>query len=242
MEKLVYDLTYEQEKTQWWFRVRRKIVFDIIKKFSKLEPQATILDAGCGTGFLLQELQKTSQAWGVDSSQEALNYCCQRGLQDIKKGDILALPFENNSFEVVLLLDVLEHIEDDNRALKEVYRVLKKEGFAIIFVPAFQSLWSVQDEISHHCRRYRLKQLARKIEKANFKILKASYFNTFLFLPIAFLRFFLRFFKIKIKAENYLTPKLLNFLLYAIFWLESLWLKYLNFPFGVSLLFVVKKP
>jgi len=260
MKKIVYDLTYQQEEIYWWSKVRRKIIFDLIKKFSDIErsesgvkmekrtkssssfdSNKTILDIGCGTGFLLKKLQNFGKAYGVDCAQQALDYCRKRGLENVKKGNILDIPFSDNQFDIVLALDILEHVGDDGRALREISRILKKNGIAVIFVPACQFLWGITDEISHHFRRYRQGALTDKIQKENFRILKASYFNTFLFMPIALVRLFLRLFKIKIESENKIEPKFLNPILHKIFWLESWLLKYLNFSFGVSILFVIQK-
>lgn len=241
MEKIVYDLTYGQEENHWWFKVRRKIAFDWMKGFSFINETAAILDVGCGTGFLLGELQKRANAYGLDCADEAVEYCRARGLKNITKGDASSIPFGDEQFDIVLALDVLEHVENDVQAIKEIRRVLKKNGIAIIYVPAFQFLWGIQDKASHHFRRYRLKPLERKIKEADFEVLKVSYFNAFLFLPIALMRFFFRLLKIKIEAENEIELKPLNPVLYTIFLLESYLLKYLNFPFGVSLLFVIRK-
>lgn len=242
MENIVWDDAYKLEKTHWWFRNRRKIVFDLIKKFCGPNQGKKILDVGCGTGLLLKELEKFGEVHGLDCAQEAIDYCKKRGLaESVKKGNILDIPFDDEQFDIVTALDILEHLEDESRALKEINRILKKNGIAIIFVPAFQFLWAVQDEASHHFRRYRLGELVNKIEQANLKILKASYFNTFLLPAVALTRLFIRIFKIKIEAESQIHSKVLNPLLHRIFWFESELLKYMNFPFGVSILFVVKR-
>jgi ubiquinone/menaquinone biosynthesis C-methylase UbiE len=241
MEKLVYDFTYTQEETCWWHRGRRKIIFDLIKKFSNKDTAKKILDIGCGTGLLLKELETLGTTWGVDCSELALDYCQRRGLESIKKGDIAALPFGNEEFDIVLALDVLEHIEDDEKALKEMRRVLRSGGLAIIFVPAFRFLWSRQDEISHHFRRYGRKPLARKIKKVGFRLLRVSYFNTFLFLPTLLLRFFINLFGTEKTEAKITEAKLLNPILSKIFSAERALLKCIDFPFGVSILFVLKK-
>lgn len=241
MEKIIYDFSYTQEQTHWWFRGRRRLVFDLIKKFSDTGIPKKILDVGCGTGLLLKELQILGKPWGVDCSEQALDYCQRRGLENIKKGDISALPFGAQGFDIVLALDVLEHIEEDDKALKEMSRVLSPNGLAIIFVPAFRFLWSRQDEASHHFRRYCLKPLADKIKNADFQLLRASYFNTFLFLPILFLRFFINLFGLKTETETKINIKFINPILDKIFSAERALLKHLDFPFGVSILFVARK-
>ncbi len=241
MERIAYDSLYRREKKHWWHRTRRKIVFDLIERFSATDSDKKILDIGCGTGLLLKKLQNFGKTQGMDCAQPALDYCKKRGLENVKKGDILDIPFDDNQFDIVLALDVLEHVKNDSKALKEINRVLKKNGIALIFVPAFQFLWDVHDEIGCHFRRYNRKALADKIQKENFRILKASYFNTFLFPVIAPARFLSRLFKPKKIDPSGASPGFLNPILYRIFLFESWLLKHLNFPFGVSILFVVKK-
>ncbi|MCK4554708.1 methyltransferase type 11, partial [Candidatus Parcubacteria bacterium] len=126
-------------------------------------------------------------------------------------------------------------------AIQEIKRVVRKEGIIIIFVPAFKFLWGITDEISSHYRRYRKKDFVNLAKGNNLEILRFSYFNFFLFAPIALTRLFIRFFSIKINSENDLKFNFINNILYIIFLFESFLLKYINFPFGVSMLLVCKK-
>lgn len=235
-----YYLMHEKEKNHWWYRVRRKMVCDIITKQKVLSKiiNPKILDIGCGPGEFARELEKIGNYYGLDKSETAVNYCKEK-ISSVKVGDILNIPYEDNYFDVVLALDVLEHVEDDERALMELRRVVNKNGIVIIFVPAFDFLWSITDVLSNHYRRYTLGIFGEKIKKNGFKVLKRSYFNFFLFLPIAFIRLFIRLFGIKAKSE--LETGFLNNFLYYIFMIESKIINYVNFPFGVSILFIIKK-
>ncbi|MCK4553665.1 class I SAM-dependent methyltransferase, partial [Candidatus Parcubacteria bacterium] len=156
MQELFYKIIYKTEQQNWWYRARRIIIKQLIKKYiQKIRPK--ILDVGCGTGLLFKELQQYADVYGIDSSPSSINFCVKRGLSNIKLGDATAIPHDDNFFDIVLALDLLEHIKDDNLAIQEIKRVVRKEGIIIIFVPAFKFLWGITDEISSHYRRYRKK-------------------------------------------------------------------------------------
>lgn len=242
MKNIHYENLYKNEKEHWWYRVRRKIVRDIFERYTdKSKKGLKILDAGCGTGALMNEVCLFGEVYGLDFSVNALNFCKERGEQNLTLGSIDKVPFPDNYFDVVLALDVLEHIKDDNEAILEVKRVLKKDGLAIFFVPANMFLWGITDELSNHFRRYTAPELNKKIIKTGMTIIRKSYFNTFLFLPILLTRTFVRIFGIKIKNENDINSKFMNNIFYWIFYVESLLLKYINLPFGVSIMVISKK-
>lgn len=240
MEDIMYKLIYQTEQKNWWYRVRRIIIRQLINKY-KLCQQPKILDVGCGTGLLLKELEGIGKVHGIDNSSLAVSFCKTRGISDVKQGDATNIPFDDCAFDIVLALDILEHVKDDYSALKEIRRVVKKQGVIIIFVPAFKFLWGKSDKISRHYRRYAKKELINLAGRNNLSILRFSYFNFFLFVPIALLRMLIRIFRIKIKSENDLKFDFINSILYGIFWCEAFLLKYTNFPFGVSMLLICKK-
>jgi len=179
MEDIMYKLIYQTEQKNWWYRVRRIIIRQLINKY-KLCPQPKILDVGCGTGLLLKELEKVGKVYGIDSSLIAVNFCKTREVSNVKQGDVTNIPFNDCTFDIVLALDILEHVEDDYLALQEIKRVVKKQGVIIIFVPAFKFLWGKSDKISRHYRRYAKKELINLAGKNNLTILRFSYFNFFL--------------------------------------------------------------
>jgi SAM-dependent methyltransferase len=175
-------------------------------------------------------------AVGLDNSHEAIRYCAEKGLGKVEYGDLCALPFENGRFDLVLATDVIEHVDDDGKALTEVARVLKPGGTAVITVPAFQSLWGVADEVGHHKRRYRRAQLAARIHAAGLECPELFYFNYLLFLPIWLARQIIRIRGIRVENENQVNTPLLNRILTAIFSLDVWSARYVRPPFGVSIL------
>jgi len=126
--------------------------------------------------------------------------------------------------------------------LKEMYRVLRPGGHALLFVPTFMFLWGVQDDVSNHRRRYRLPELQRVLEQTGFKIERSTYANITFFLPILLIRKLMRLTGIKASTENNINVSALNGFFGALFGSESTVLRYMNLPFGVSGLCVAKKP
>ena len=240
MKSVHYETLYRHEEKHWWYAVRRHLVHDLIHAYTKGASLA-ILDIGCGTGALTKELERYGSATGIDFSQQAVDFCRSRGVKDVRLGSVEATGCAPDSFDAVLCLDVLEHLPDDETGIAEIHRVLKPGATAIIFVPTFQSLWSVTDEVSLHFRRYRLPVLLEKFERLGFTIERKSYFNTFLFPLIALVRISVRLLHIKMESEAETGDGMLNKILYFIFDIERRCLKFINFPFGVSGMIVAKK-
>lgn len=242
MKEEMYDIMYQTERDHWWYRVRRELVSRLLGQIQEKRSGTPlhILDVGCGTGLLMQEMQQFGQVEGVDMSERAVAYCRERGLNPVV-GSADHLPFSDGSFDVVVMLDVLEHLEDDSAGAREVNRVLRPGGVAIIAAPAFMFLWGVTDEISRHYRRYTRGSLVRILKGAGLNVVRSTYFNTLLFLPIAAVRILVRVFRIPVKSENTMGGAWINKLLYRIFALEPLALRIMDFPFGVSILAIVSK-
>jgi SAM-dependent methyltransferase len=235
-----YHTQYQVELFHWWYVVRRQIVINLLKKYST--KKIRILDIGCGAGALMKELAQFGVIEGVDLSTEAIFYCKKRGIEQVSVGDICELPFVANSFDLVLGLDVLEHVLDDSIAIKEISRVLRNQGLVIVFAPAFHFLWGRADELGQHYRRYTKLELVSKLQEQGFEVLRSSYFNTFLFLPIFVIRTIVRLLKIKVETElNTFGGVIANQILLWIFAGEAFLLRFVNFPFGVSILVVARK-
>ncbi len=243
MDPNFYKSYFEMEDKHWWFRVRRNIVFSLINEH-RLPEQAKIFDFGCGSGYLVRCLQNLRyNASGQDVSAEAIEFGRGRGIKNLQVAHGPEIGLLEGSFDLALVLDVIEHIKDDYEAIRRLEEVLKPGGMAILTVPAYQWLWGVQDDVSHHFRRYNIGQLTNLIKNnSGLNIVRKTYFNTFLFPPIAGLRLISRLFKFKSRESDFdINNRLMNRVLYQIFNLESRVLNYINFPFGTSILIVVQK-
>lgn len=236
-----FSIFNKVEKYHWWFRVRRELLTLLLKKYYPhlYNPKLKILNIGCGTGEESLALRLLGEVYSLDSSSEALEFCRKKGLKNLYQGVAQRLPFGDSFFDLVVSLDVLEHLKDDVSAVNETKRVLKEGGIFICFVPAFLFLWSKQDNVLMHYRRYTQKSLALLFIN-KWQCLKLTYFNFFLFLPIFLMRIISNFFNLGQKDEVE-QLSFLNLVFYKIFKSELLFLRYLNFPFGVSLLGVFQK-
>jgi SAM-dependent methyltransferase len=243
MQQHTYSIMYEVEGKHWWFFGRRKIIEGFVEKIcrdiGKRKPR--ILDVGCGTGANLQMLSQFGAAEGVDVSSEALEFCRARGLANVKQGAAETLPHGDASFDLVTGLDVVEHLDDDIAGLREMRRVLRPGGRALLFVPAFMFLWGVQDDISHHRRRYDLRELKQKVNEAGLSVERATYANITFFWPILLGRLLMRLTRIRPSSENNITIRALNGFLGRILGAEGWLLQRMNFPFGVSIVCVARR-
>ena len=244
MEHHTYGIMNDVEDKHWWFVGRRAILESFLRGVvEKLKPAGgspKILDVGCGTGANLEMLAQFGQSEGVDVSDDALEFCKTKGLK-VHKGLAEELPFPDESFDLVTALDVVEHLDDDVAGLREMRRVLKSDGKTLIFVPAFMWLWGVQDDISNHRIRYTRRQIVERLEKAGFKVERATYANITFFLPILIGRVIMKVTGIKPESENNVNVSALNGFFGSIFSSERFWLKKANFPFGVSIVIVAGK-
>ncbi|HEX8142194.1 MAG TPA: class I SAM-dependent methyltransferase [Pyrinomonadaceae bacterium] len=243
MERHTYSIMYEVEGSHWWFAGRRRIISGFIEKICRdmgVE-RPRILDVGCGTGANLEMLARFGEAEGVDVSPEALSFCRERGLQNVRLGAAERLPYEDESFDLVTALDVVEHLDDDTAGLREMRRVLKPGGRAMLFVPAFMFLWGVQDDVSHHRRRYRLDELRAAVRAAGFEVERATYANISFFGPILLGRLLMRATGLRPASENNINVSALNGVLARVLGAESSLLRHLDFPFGVSAICVARR-
>ncbi|MEO7658895.1 MAG: class I SAM-dependent methyltransferase [Pyrinomonadaceae bacterium] len=244
MEQHTYAIMDEVEGSHWWFVGRRSILESFLKQIHSsliTHPSSLqILDVGCGTGANIEMLSKFGEAQGVDVSDDALEFCRLKGLK-AQKGLAESLPFEDESFELTTALDVVEHLDDDIAGLKEMFRVTKRGGYSLIFVPAFMWLWGVQDDISNHRIRYTKRQIVDRLEKAGYSIERATYANWTFFAPILAGRTIMKLTGFKPESENNITVSALNGVFGKLFSSERFWLRNFDFPFGVSIVVVAKK-
>ena len=172
------------EATHWWFTERRRFFGRIIQRLP-LSVDAHILDIGTSTALICAccviSVFRSSKVWTTRRSRALV---CRERLRPSHCWRHLPISVSRCEFDLVLATDVIEHVDDDTAALREIRRVLKPGGHALITVPAFQSLWGVQDEIGQHKRRYPRRRTSSRNEAAGLSICKKFYFNYFLFLPI----------------------------------------------------------
>jgi SAM-dependent methyltransferase len=242
MKEHTYPIMFRVEQSHWWYAGRRKILANFLEDISRrvTDRRPRILDVGCGTGANLLMLSKYGDAEGVDVSEDALAFCRERGLEKVKLGAAEELPYEDGTFDLVTALDVVEHLDNDLAGLREMRRVLRPGGRVLLFVPTFMFLWGLQDDVSNHRRRYRLPELRRVLEQAGFEIERTTYANITFFLPILLARKLMRATGIKAESENNINVPALNGLLGGMLGAESVVLKYMNIPFGVSGLCVAR--
>ncbi len=243
MDQSFYKSYFELEKHNWWFKGRRELILRLLTTYGRREG-LKVLDVGCGSGYLVGLLQRDGyDAYGIDVSEEAINLGTEKGIKNLKVVPGERIEFPDNQFDRVLALDTIEHISDDHAAIKEIDRVLAPGGIAIVTVPAYMWMWGLQDEVAHHYRRYTLKSLLKLASSASgLQVKEKTYFNTFLFPPAALIRLFSRWFNLKSRESDFdLNSNFLNNLLFFIFKTELSLLKFVRYPFGVSILLVLKK-
>jgi SAM-dependent methyltransferase len=181
-----YELqTHRAEDQHWWYRGRRTVLERVLTDL-RLPARARILDAGCGSGRNMVEFARHGTVTGIELSDTSVALARERGAGDVIEGSVLEMPFEAGSFDLAASLDVIEHLQDDLQALRELRRVVAPGGSLLITVPAYQWLWSGHDEINHHFRRYTRRSLQRIGEQAGWHQVRTTYFNSLL-LPAAIL-------------------------------------------------------
>ena len=242
MEDYVYDV-FDQEG--WWWTVgRRALVTSLWSRYGKDKEPAAIVDIGCGAGTMVEELARFGVAYGLDVSNTALGYCHGRGLDSVTLGDASALPYQDERFDLVTSIDVLEHVDDDVSALRETYRVCRKGGMLIATVPAFNFLWSRRDDQLHHKRRYYLEQFRSRVSSAGFKVIRATYINFPLLVPLYLLvkvGHLLRR-NPSLGMDYVLVPPVVNGVLGWVVRVEARWLSRFDLPVGTSICCVAVKP
>lgn len=240
MQKYLYSDLYDLEETHWWHKSKRDLV-SFFLRINLLNKKTKILDVGCGTGKNLEAFSRYGKVSGIDNSPDAIAFCKKRGFKDVTLGSIEKMPYKKDHFGAITALDVLEHV-DDSKALKEINRVLKKDGVLIITVPAFQWLWSRWDEVLFHKRRYTEKTLSKVLRNNGFKIIKISYIYSFLVIPALVIRSFKKIFYNDYYPSDFkLGNKVINNLLSILAQSERVFLVSSKIPFGTSLIGVAKK-
>lgn len=243
MKAAEYERMYRYEDHYWWFVSRRELVVSLVRQLS-LPPHPVIVDVGCGTGATAAEMQKYGMVLGIDISPLALAWSQERGLRNLLLAAAERLPISRGSVDVIIATDILEHLDDDVAVLKEFYRTLKPGGYVVVTVPAYSILWSEHDLALMHRRRYVARVLAQRSRAAGFEIVRLTYALFFLFPLALVMRLLKRRPPPEKEPEAQLPPlpEWLNRLLIRFQRIETAMLKYVRFPWGVSVVAVLRKP
>lgn len=252
MDKKYFEEYFVLERNHWWFKVRIKILQThirfLVKKHQLKDPK--ILNVGAGTGFTSQILMDFGDTTSVEYDEDCCKMVKEKTGMVFENASITELPYPDNSFDIVTAFDVVEHIEDDQKAVEELQRVTKKGGIIITTVPAYNFLWSQHDVINHHHRRYTRKTYLKLWHPERGKLKKEynTYFNFILFVPVAAFRLLSNLFSRKTKridaGSDFSVNKsgIIDSVLYYLMSMEIPMIKArFVLPFGISYLVSFKK-
>jgi SAM-dependent methyltransferase len=234
-----YERMYRLEDAYWWFVGRHHLIETFLRSTYGDRSDLTVLDIGCGTGAMSMRLARWGSVVSADFSPLALGFCRRRGLDCLSAGDAARLPFRDASFDVVVALDLVEHLTDDRAALCEFRRVLKPGGRLVATVPAYRALWSAHDVALMHQRRYTAREFGAVCDRAGLAVRRLSYAMTFL-LPVVWLVRWLTRGSRKPKASLVPVPVFVNRALIRLLTWENAAVLAMNLPAGVSVFCVAQ--
>lgn len=242
------------EDSHWWFGSRTRALQAIMDRLLPAGPDARLLDIGCGAGNMIHHLSRYGQVKGLDIDERPVKKARERGY-DVDRFDATQpMPFAESSFDAITALDVIEHNEDDMAILADSFRLLKPGGHMIITVPALMWLWSHNDDINAHVRRYTAGELKQKLDRTGFQVRRLTYNNFFVF-PLAASLILLRRLsgsdpelashhldeeEYQVEMEPASPP--VNAVLTLVGQVEAALIKYMSLPIGTSLIAVAQKP
>lgn len=242
------------EDAHWWFSSRTRALRALMDRALPRQGELCLLDVGCGAGNMIHHLSRYGRVKGLEIDERPVRVARERGY-DVDQFDVTRpMPFAAGAFDAVTALDVIEHNQDDMAILKDSFRVLKPGGHIIITVPALMWLWSHNDDINAHVRRYSAAELRQKLEQAGFSVQRLTYNNFFIF-PMAALLILLRRLRgdgpelasHHLDQEEYqveLEPAspLVNRVLTLVGQVEAAFIRRFSFPIGTSLIAIGRKP
>jgi SAM-dependent methyltransferase len=242
MERVVYDRMAELDERHWWYRARREILAALIARQIRLPEGARILEIGCGTGHNLQMLERFGRADGIEIDPAARAVAEARLGRPIGGAPLPGLDgVEEGAYDLVAILDVLEHVDEDREALRSIGRRLKPDGRILVTVPAHPWMWSAHDEVNHHKRRYTRRTFRAAVGEAGLRVELLSWFNSLLF-PLAAAARLAGRVTGKEDSDDKLPPGPVNALFEAIFGLERYAVGRVPLPPGVSLVAILSAP
>ena len=240
-----YKKLFKLQGSYWWFRGKAYLVRKLMDSNYVRGGDIRILDVGCGTGYITRTLAQYGEVTGMDMADIALEFSAMNGVPAIKKGSVSAIPYPDNQFDLVCALDVLYHraVESDEHAIREIYRVLKPDGRAIITTSAMKCLFGKNDIVQHGARRHTRKELLDKCAQAGFAHERSSYY-TLIFFPLVYIARKLQDMKNiepKSDIDEDINP-IVNSICFWWFRCEIDMLQIVTWPFGVHLLGTFRKP
>lgn len=225
------------EDVHWWHVAKRSLISELLRDHSV----GRVLDVGCGGGAVMKLLTGRGTVYGLDSSPISLRSARDRGFSTLSAADAIALPFSDGAFDVVMALDVIEHLESPDVVLREMRRTLQPDGRVIVTVPAYMWMWSYADHLLGHYRRYTRKRLTQELVEAGFRIERATYFHSWL-LPLAWaFRRVKGFLGRGRSMDDFPLHPLANRLLLGITRAEMRLLRRMDLPFGLSIAAIARR-
>ena len=239
MDRAIYDRMAEIDRDHWWFVARRKIIGRLIESYRPKAGPLKILEVGAGTGSNLELLQRFGTVDAIEPDDGARTFAEARSGLKLKGGYLPDVPLDDGAYDLIVLLDVLEHIPDDVGALTYLRTKLAPGGKLLLTVPGSPWMWSAHDVAHHHQRRYTTAQLKRVLGAAGFAPSFWTHFNSLLFPLIAAVRLAGKLFG-KGGDDDKMPPGPINAALRRIFGAERHWVASLRVPFGVSMAMVAE--
>jgi len=240
MQSRELEEMFALEQTHWWY-VGKRMLFESLLADRLSRPRLRVLDAGCGTGAIAVSFERFGRVWTLDRSRHALAFARSRGVDRSAVSDGTAIPFRDDAFDLVLALDVIEHVEDDRGMLCELARVLRPDGVIAIHVPAWPFLWSGHDEALEHKRRYTRRGLRRVLGEAGLEIERLGWTNTSIFFPAVAARLVGKRTARSHRQDLYELPPALNATMIGVYRLESAVARTVGLPIGLSLAAIAKR-
>ena len=241
------DFQFNNKRLHFWYHARLIFLKTLLSLvYSSFNKNRKILDIGCGTGTELDILKSFGSVTALDKNTQALKTIKNQNV------DILQINIENKNlgthlYDTICCFDVMEHINNDEKAIKNIFNSMKTGGYLFLTVPAFKTIFGPHDIALEHVRRYNKKEIKNKILVAGFEIYKIGYWNFLLFPLEALYRIFkkilAKFINIKNQSENKTPPIIINDLLFLLLNIDNFFIKKnIHPPFGLSLYCIAKKP